>query len=216
MNAAPTLKKRGIRLQWRQVHYGSGLLLATFVGVHLTNHLIAGISPAAHVAFMTTARTVYRHPIIEAALLVAVILQIVTGLGLVRSVIRASKHTWSRLHVGSGLYLALFLVIHVSSVMAGRLFWHLDTNLYFGAAGLNNYPQQLFFVPYYSLAILSFFTHVAAIHRIKMNRRLANMTPLCQAQVILVIGIVLTFGVLYGTTNRFRGLAIPAKYLLLK
>lgn len=214
----PTLivEKQTSRSPWRQIHYLSGLLLATFVGVHLTNHLLAGISPATHIAFMTALRKIYRHPIVETALLVTVILQIITGLGLIKSVVvQKNINAWRRLHIGSGLYLALFLVIHVSAVMVGRLLWHLDTNLYFGAAGLNRYPYQLFFVPYYTLAILSFFAHVASIHYLKMNRNLATITPLRQAQFILVVGAVLTFGVLYGMTNRFQGLTIPVQYFIL-
>lgn len=210
-----TVDKRRSRSQWRQVHYLSGLVLATFVGVHLTNHLLAGVSPAAHIAFMTATRMVYRHPIVETALLATVILQIVTGVGLVRSAVRQNANAWRRLHVGSGLYLALFLVIHVSAVIAARLLWDLDTNFYFGAAGLNHYPHQLFFVPYYTLAILAFFAHVAAVHRLNMSRNLATVTPLRQAQFILVVGTVVAFGVLYGMTNHFRGFTIPTKYLLL-
>lgn len=215
VNPALPAEKWTSRSKWRQIHFLSGLLLATFVGIHLTNHFLAGISPATHIAFMTTLRKVYRHPVVETALLATVILQISTGLGLIKSVLQKNSHAWSRLHIGSGLYLALFLVIHVSAVMVGRLLWHLDTNLYFGAAGLNHYPHQLFFVPYYSLAVLSFFAHVASIHRLKMKRNLATMTPLGQAQLILVVGAVLAFGVLYGMTNRFQGLTIPKEYFIL-
>ena len=215
VNAVHSVKKRSVSPGWRRVQRVSGLLLATFVGVHLTNHLMAGISPAAHVAFMTATRMVYRHPVVETVLLAAVTLQMITGLRLVGSVTWVSADAWSRLRVGSGLYLALFLIIHVGAVVTGRLILHLDTNLYFGAAGLNHYPHQLFFVPYYSLAILSFLAHVAAIHRMKMNRSVANVSPLRQAQFILALGVVLAFGVLYGMTNRFRGLPVPAQYFIL-
>ena len=107
-NSAPTVGKPSTRLSWRQAHYFSGLLLATFVAIHLTNHLLAGLSPAIHIAFMTATRLVYRHPVVETALLAAVILQISTGLGLVRSVAHPAMTTWRRLHIGSGLYLAFF------------------------------------------------------------------------------------------------------------
>ena len=212
MNTILPIEKRN-SLRWRQVHTVSGLLLALFVGIHLTNHLLAGISPAAHIAFMTVARTVYRHPVVETLLLAAVGLQIVTGIRLVR--FATGTNAWRRLQIGSGLYLALFLMIHVGAVMGGRLVLHLDTNLYFGAAGLNHYPHQLFFIPYYSLGILSFFAHVAAIHRQKMNRNVVTTPPLRQAQFILIIGGVLTVAILYAMTNRFRGLSVPASYHVL-
>lgn len=188
MNIIAPDEKRSSRVWLRRVHYVSGILLTTFVGVHLLNHLLGGISPATHIAFMAAARLVYRNPLVESALLSAVMLQIVTGLRLAKLVWQINEPAWTRLHVGSGLYLAVFLVIHVSSVMAGRLVWQLDTNFYFGVAGLNHYPQQLFFIPYYSLAILSFFAHLAAIHRVKMTQTVAAMSPLRQAQVILLWG----------------------------
>ena len=203
------------RSRWRQVHFTSGLVLATFVGVHLTNHLVAGISPAAHIRFMTAVRLVYRHPLVETILLAAVLLQIITGVRLARSVTWITPNAWSRLHLGSGLYLAGFLLIHVGAVITGRLLLHLDTNLYFGAAGLNAYPHQLFFIPYYSLGILAFFAHVAAIHRRKMSYHVGTASPLRQAQFMLILGLLLVFGVLYGMTNRFRGLSVPAKYAVL-
>lgn len=203
------------RTLWRRAHYCSGLLLALFVGVHLLNHLLVVISPALHIAFMAAARKVYRHPLGETVLLAAVLFQIGTGLRLIGFGAGEMQDKWRRLQVYAGLYLALFLLVHVSSVMIGRFLAHLDTNLYFGAAGLNHYPQLLFFIPYYSLAILAFFGHVAAIHRLKMPRRLATLTPAGQAWVLLLIGAILTLGVLYGMTNYFRGMVIPPQYLLL-
>ncbi|MBO0931679.1 hypothetical protein J2I48_11770 [Fibrella sp. HMF5036] len=203
------------RTVWRNVHFASGLLLAVFVGTHLTNHLLVLISPAAHIAFMTAARVVYRNPLIEVVLLAAVLLQIVTGLSLVRKVWRVPKAGWGRLHVFSGLYLAFFLVIHLTAVLSGRYIFRLDTNLYFGAAGLNQFPLLLFFVPYYSLAILAFFTHVAAVHHKKMTRRVVGLSVSRQSQLILVVGIVLTISILYGLTGGFRGLSIPPSSSLL-
>jgi hypothetical protein len=40
--------------------------------------------------------------------------------------------------------MALFLIIHVSAVLTGRFILHLDTNFYFGVAGINNFPFSLF------------------------------------------------------------------------
>ena len=214
MNTLLTPEKRN-NLRWWQVHAVSGLLLALFVGIHLTNHVLAGISPATHIAFMTAARTVYRHPVVETLLLMAVVLQTITGIRLVRSATHIGTNAWHRLQIGSGLYLALFLTIHVGAVMSGRLILRLDTNLYFGAAGLNHFPHQLFFIPYYSLGILSFFAHVAAIHQQKMNRTVATIPPLRQAQFVLAVGGILTVAILYGMTNRFRGLSVPAQYNVL-
>lgn len=212
----PTLTRPAVLYisRWRRVHFASGLVLAAFVGTHLLNHLVAGLSPAAHLEFMRLARLVYRHPVVETVLLGAVLLQIGTGLRLAKSG-GVPRDGWRRLHVGSGLYLAFFLLVHVGAVLTGRYLLRLDTNLYFGAAGINRFPYNLFFVPYYGLAMGAFFTHVAPIHQQKMRRRVAGLSVEQQARLILVLGILVTLGVFFGVTDRFRGLAIPAAYRVL-
>jgi hypothetical protein len=71
-------------MKTKQLHYFSGLTIATFVAIHLTNHTISVFGADAHIRFMATIRHIYRNPIIETALLVAVITQIISGIKLVR------------------------------------------------------------------------------------------------------------------------------------
>jgi hypothetical protein len=88
-------------------------------------------------------------------------------------------------------------------------------NFYFGAAGLNYFPINLFFVPYYALAIIAFFGHVASIHQKKMRNTCLNLNPLKQAYLILAFGIVITVLVLLGLTNFFHGVQTPETYNVL-
>lgn len=196
----------------KNLHYVTGLILAVFISFHLLNHLSSLNGPQQHIATMHTLRSVYRHPMAETLLGGAVLVQIVSGLRL----FRATRHTavgfFSKLHRWSGLYLAVFFLMHLSAVLGGRLVLHLDTNFYFGAAGLNTFPFNLFFVPYYGLAILSFFGHVAGIHQKKMTRNVAGLSPTAQATAILTTGVVLSVVVFYGLTDGFRGVTIPAEY----
>jgi len=115
----------------------------------------------------------------------------------------------------SCLYLAIFFIIHLTAVFGGRLFLHLDTNFYFGVAGLNSFPFNLFFIPYYGLAIISFFGHVASIHNQKMKYNILSVTPKQQSRAILITGILLTIVVFYGLTNHFKGVVIPKEYEVL-
>jgi len=160
-------------------------------------------------------RRVYRHPILETVLLLAVLVQIISGLKLFRSKIMRAPVGFGRLQAWAGLYLAIFLVIHLSAVLGGRFFLHLDTNIYFGVAGLNTFPFNLFFIPYYGLALLSFFAHLAAIHRAKMQQSIFGLSPRLQAISILVIGLFWTLAIFYGLTNHFRGMPIPKEYEVL-
>ncbi|MGH8804899.1 MAG: hypothetical protein ACREXN_09170 [Polaromonas sp.] len=67
----------------RKLHALSAVLIAAFACLHMANHL-AGLSGAsAHIAFMETARWVYRVRAVEWALLACVGFQIVSGLVLV-------------------------------------------------------------------------------------------------------------------------------------
>jgi succinate dehydrogenase/fumarate reductase cytochrome b subunit len=68
----------------RKLHRGSGLLLALFIALHLFNHLVALESVERHRQVMNALRVVYRHPLAESMLLLAVLVQIPSGVYLVR------------------------------------------------------------------------------------------------------------------------------------
>ncbi len=160
-------------------------------------------------------RLVYRDILVEAILLMAVLLQIMSGIKLFKKNRKAAVSKIDKLHRWTGLYLAAFFIIHVGSVLAGRTVLHLDTNFYYGVAGLNTFPFNLFFIPYYALATISFFGHMAAIHSKKMKQAVFGWTPQRQAKAILGFGIILTAFLFYGLTNRFRGVEVPTEYNVL-
>ena len=137
--------------------------------VHVANHLAGLAGAAAHIAFMQAARAVYRQPAAEALLLACVAFQSLSGLWLavVRRKERRSFVAWAQ--AASGAYLAFFLLIHVGAVMAGRFALGLDTNFYFAAAGLHVRPYACFFVPYYGLAVLAVFAHLACAARARVR-----------------------------------------------
>lgn len=199
-------------MKTKDLHFISGIVLSLFVALHLYNHLQSLVSVEAHIATMDTLRMVYRNPAVEFLILAAVVTQVITGIQLYKRSKINSITFFQKLHVRSGLYLAFFFLFHVSAVLLGRMFLNLDTNFYFGAAGLNTFPFYLFFFPYYALAILSFFSHVAAIHVKKMRRSVFAVSPRAQAYTILGVGIVVTVLTLYGMTNRLEGISLPGEY----
>ena len=177
------------------VHYCSGLLLAAFIGVHILNHLLILHSAEWHVQFMRRARKVYRHPVIESLIGLAVLLQIFSGAGLLLGAWLQAKDFFGIVHVYSGLYLAFFMTVHVAAVIKGRYKMHLDTNLYYGAGVMNSWPQKLLFIPYYSLGLLSFFFHVACIHKEKMSRFISAEAASVQGYLIMIIGIIISLAI---------------------
>jgi len=199
----------------KKLHCITGLIITVFVGLHLFNHFISVFGAYAHIETMNTLRIFYRNIFVEIILLCAVVLQIISGLKFFNTNRKLAISRFDKLHVWSGLYLAIFFVIHLSAVLGGRFFLHLDTNFYFGAAGLNSFPSNLFFIPYYALAIISFFGHIASVHSKKMEKPIWSLSPNKQGIAILIFGCVLTFIIFYGLTNKFTGEKIPKQYRIL-
>lgn len=202
-------------VELKRIHYISGLTITIFVGPHLLNHASSIFGAELHIGIMNSLRLFYRNIFIETILLSAVFIQILSGLRLFNSRRKTATSNFEKLHIWTGLYLAIFLVVHVCAVLTGRLFLHLDTNFYFGVAGLNSFPFNLFFIPYYALAIISFFGHIACIHNKKMTQNIFSLTPSKQSKAILIFGIGLTIAILYGLTNHFEGVKIPTEYNIL-
>lgn len=199
----------------KKLHYISGITISIFIGFHLFNHLFGISGPDKHIEIMNILRHFYRNIFVETILLIAVITQIISGLQLFMPRRKTVVSGFEKLHIWTGLYLAIFLVIHLSAVFGGRLFLHLDTNFYFGVAGLNTFPFVLFFVPYYGLAIISVFGHIASVHNNKMKKNISGLTPHKQAILILAFGICLSIIIFYGLTNRFKGVTLPNEYNVL-
>ncbi|MBN8676500.1 MAG: hypothetical protein J0L56_20410 [Chitinophagales bacterium] len=179
------------------IHYYTGLAIAIYIGTHLLNHLLILHSEAMHINFMKKTRKVYRHPLVERILLTAVLLQVLSGLFLVTQKWVKADNWFDWVQIFSGLYLLLFLANHVRAVMVGRHKMHVDTNLYYGAGVMNMWPQKLVFIPYYSLAIISLFFHVACIHRIKMKELVPEEAAEQQAIGIMILGCVVTLLIIF-------------------
>ena len=191
----------------KKIHYVSGIILCIFIFAHLTNHLSIFFGKDTYFQIMDSLRLVYRNPIAEVLLLTAVGLQVFTGISLFKKLKAQNERTFAeKYQILSGLYLAFFLLIHVSAILGGRILFALDTNFYFGTAGLNIFPLFLFFVPYYFLAIASIFTHIACIHFRKTN-------SLFQSKIIFGFGIFLATAIIFGMTKQFQGFEIPTEYL---
>ncbi|WP_106794958.1 hypothetical protein [Aquimarina sp. Aq78] len=199
----------------RRIHYISGVTITIFISFHLFNHGYSLFGVEEHILLMDKFRVVYRNVVAETVLLIAVFIQIFSG---IRLFLRRRKSTtgfFEKLQIWSGFYLAVFFLFHLAAVFAGRLFLDLDTNIYFGIAGLNTFPINLFFIPYYGFAIFSFFGHISAIHYVKMKNNVLGITPKKQSVLILVLGVILTLVLFYGLTNGYRGIEIPKEYHIL-
>jgi succinate dehydrogenase/fumarate reductase cytochrome b subunit len=188
----------------RAIHRATGITIAVFFIFHIVNHLFALGGAAWHIRVMNVFRVVYRFPPVEFVLLLAVLTQWLTGLSLLwKKGFR--KNLFDVLHAVSGLYLSFFFLIHIGAVMMGRYSWHVETDFHFAASGVKNSPSNYFFLPYYSLSVLSVFVHIACVHRQKMltkNQDNHLQRSVQSPFVIIGAGVVITtlimFGLAYG------------------
>ncbi len=197
----------------RKIHRIGACGLGAFLTLHLFNHLLAIDGPDAHIRFMEVFRAVYRNPVVEVTLLLCAASQVVSGLAFVRRRWRDRHEGLDLLQLGSGLYLAFFLLVHVGAVLAGRIKFGLDTNFYYAAAGMHVLPYRYFFMPYYFFAVLAITIHLArALHWLARDRlnpaaiRIATTTLMLAGFAVATLVVAAFSGDLYGIT-------VPAKYL---
>lgn len=195
----------------RNLHALSAILIAAFACLHLGNHL-AGLSGVAkHIAFMEVARSVYRFPPVEFALLSCVAFQIVSGLTFVVRGWKQRHGLIPWLQAISGAYLSFFLVVHVGAILFGRTVLNLNTNFYFAAAGFHVAPFQFFFAPYYVLAVVALFTHLgcAAYWQVQDRPRIARVLVVA---LPIAIGAVTSLVIVLSLAGALFPLQVPAEY----
>jgi succinate dehydrogenase/fumarate reductase cytochrome b subunit len=210
--ASRTENVRNAELRATRIHTAhrfAGMTLAVFIAMHLTNHLCALFSIEQHLAIMDMLRLVYRNPLGEVILLGAVLVQVPSGILLVK------RKGWRGLplaewaQVASGGYLAFFLVAHVFAVMMGRYFFHLDTNFYYASAVLFS-PLWLYYVVYYGLSVIAVFTHIGSIHYQKMLLRTSSERAQIQAMMIVGVGLTVAVLILLAFSGVLYEIKLPA------
>lgn len=187
--------------QLRVWHRLSALLIGVFLLTHMANHLAGLAGQDVHVRFMHAVRTIYRVPLAESILILALLWQISSGLVLLRRRLAVMDGPVARLQVATGAYLAFFLVVHVGAVLAGR-YQGLDTDFRFAAAGFHVPYWPAFFAPYYALAVMALFTHVgcAVYWHSEWLPRYRNWLFVMFAAVGAVVGVAIVLamaGALY-------------------
>jgi hypothetical protein len=209
----------------RQLHRFAGLTLAVFIAMHLTNHLFALFSAERHIAVMDILRLIYRNPFGETILLAAVLIQVPSGIMLVRRKGWRGLPLVERAQVASGLYLSFFLIVHIFAVMSaryylvsqafemltGRHFMGLNTNFYWASAPLLS-PLWLYYIFYYGLGVTTVFTHIGSIHYQKMLSRTSSERAQIQAMMIVGAGLTVTVLILLAFSGVLYEINLPAAY----
>ena len=173
----------------RPLHLASGLLIASFLTLHLFNHLAMVAGAQRHIELMGQIRPFYRNAIVEPVLLAALVFQIGSGIVMIWKTRRSRAGAIPLLQAVSGIVLALFICNHVIAVLAGRVAFDLDTNYHFAIAGFQM-GRAAFFVPYYFAGVAALFVHVACALTWRMQSR---RVPIAVAigGIALAIGFVM-------------------------
>ena len=194
------------------LHRLSGLLIGVFVLFHLLNHSLLLMGVQAHIDFMESARVVYRQTAVEVILLSCVGFQVVSGIHFFWQRKGQRVGLIEKAQVVSGLYLAYFLLNHVGAVLAGRGFAGLDTNIYYGIAGFHISPFHWYFIPYYFLAVVAVFVHLASAFYWLSRKQLAAAHRARVAYAIMLAGVFFSAILMASFAGVFSEIQIPAEY----
>lgn len=177
----------------KQIHRFTAIILGVFIVSHLIVHLFAIGGINTHLKALDSIQWIYRNPIGETLLVIAIAAQIVTGWKRLKAK-KKSPNKWAKAQVYSGLYLIMFLIIHTGAAIYTHSIFGLETDFYWAAGSMNISPIKYFFWPYYFLAITSVFVHFAcALHFgwPQKFKALKNILPIIGA--IVALTIILTF-----------------------
>lgn len=188
-------------------------MLAIFLGIfilsHLAVHLTALAGPDTHIKWMNRARLIYKNPVTEPLLILALWVQVSIGVKLVRRRWRQDEKTrWGWIQILSGLYLGFFLIIHSGAALVTKYGFGLDTNFYWGAGTVNITPIKYIFAPYYVLGITAVFTHLAAALHFGWGTKGLRVAP-----VIIIFGIGLAVLIVAIFSGTFYDIIIPPEVI---
>ena len=155
-------------------------ILAIFLIMHLGNHLVGLWGVEAHKAVMEMLRHWYRNPVVEPALILLMVFQVLSGAWLLRARLAQRASLFETLQSSTGAYLGLFVTSHITAVLVlGRSFVGIDTDFYWAsgeAAGLIADPWNVRLIPHYSLAVWGLITHAGCGLRTVMLARQVRET----------------------------------------
>lgn len=200
------------RFPVRYLHRLSATLLAAFLILHLTNHIVGLAGQDEHIRFMAAIRPVYRNAAVEPVLLALLLFQIGSGVAMVVRGWRARRGRVAWLQAISGLYLAGFILNHVVAVLVGRLALGLDTDFRFAAAGMHVTPRQWLFVPYYWLGVAALLTHVGCAIYWSLHERSPRLGRLALGGLAFT-GVLLGGVIVAALAGALYPVDIPARYL---
>ncbi|MGX1348791.1 hypothetical protein AB7M49_002367 [Bradyrhizobium elkanii] len=157
---APSIAK------WRVTHGIAAAVILLYVAFHLTNHLLGLLGSDVHAAVMKMGRTVYRSSLVEPILVALMLFQVAVGVRLAWRWSSQPADAYRVFQIGSGVYLAAFIVTHLNSALvSARAVHHIDTNWAWASGaptGLIHDAWSIRLVPHYALGVFFVLAHLTS------------------------------------------------------
>jgi hypothetical protein len=191
--------------RWRVAHGVSAAFIVLFVGFHLTNHLTGLIGPDLHASIMHAGRAVYRAPLVEVVLVGFLLFQAVSGIRLAVRWSRTSGDAFRVFQIGSGVYIAAFLITHLNSALvSARWVRHIETDWAWASGapeGLLYDAWNIRLVPHYAFGVLFVLSHLFSGLRLILiahgaNVQLANRIWFAGLAISAVVACAIMAGLL--------------------
>jgi len=150
----------------RVAHGVAAAVIVIYVLFHLSNHLLGLLGPEVHAAVMKAGRLVYRSPLVEPVLVGLLLFQAVSGARLAWRWSASSADAYRVFQIGSGAYLAAFLIAHLNSALiSARTVHRIDTNWAWAAGlpeGLIHDAWNIRLVPHYAFGVFFILAHLCS------------------------------------------------------
>ncbi len=197
-----------MKLSFVKAHRILASLLLIFIISHLLIHLTAINGAETHIKALAIVRPIYLNMIVEPLLILSIMMQVIIGYKLLRRRWQQEYKTWwGWMQIISGAYLGLFLIMHTSAALITRYGVGLDTNFYWAAGTLNIGILPYWFAPYYFLAILSLFSHLAAAIHFGWGDKAKFIAPM-----IIIIGVMIGILIIAAFSGGFYDIQMPHEY----
>lgn len=149
----------------RIAHGVAAVLILLFVTFHLFNHLTGLLGPETHARVMKLGRVFYRSPFIEPALVILLLFQVLGGITMAYRYSARPLDLARAIQVGSGAYLAAFILTHMNSAfVSARMVHRIQTDWAWATGapeGLLRDGWNIRLVPHYALGVLFVLAHLA-------------------------------------------------------
>jgi hypothetical protein len=150
----------------RVAHGVFAAIITLFVLFHLTNHIAGLLGPEVHAAVMRLGRHAYRSGLLEPVLVSVLLLQVFSGVWLVRYWTASATDRYRVLQIGSGVYLAAFVIAHLNSALvSARAIRGIETDWAWasgGTVGLIHDAWNIRLVPHYAFGVFFVLAHLCS------------------------------------------------------